>query len=261
MPRASSRSVRPGLPPCGGMLRMPLSAVCVRLESPCAERCFQACRSPILGARSLPAPWQAMQVDSTTSLPLRCALLSWEKANAAHAASAIDATFTELLGCKDVLHRRLDLGLGGRDLRMAFAILQLGDDLGLGALALGGDVLERGPDLLLVHLVAAEAALGLHDVGARLGLRGTGGEEARGGDCEKRGFHSLRLPERLRGDCTTHERPAGLTVRARIAAAMVRTCTWRSRTGCSPRSSGTRTGRWYSSPRRRCRPHSACCRS
>src|SRR5574341_1126730 len=178
MPRASSRSVRPGLPPCGGMLRMPLSAVCVRLESPCAERCFQACRSPILGARSL---------------PLRCALLSWEKANAAHAASAIDATFTELLGCKDVLHRRLDLGLGGRDLRMAFAILQLGDDLGLGALALGGDVLERGPDLLLVHLVAAEAALGLHDVGARLGLRGTGGEEARGGDCEKRGFHSLRL--------------------------------------------------------------------
>ena len=54
---------------------------------------------------------------------------------------------------------------------MALAFLDLRDHLGFLALPLGRDVLERRADLLLVHLVAVHAALGLHDVRAGLGVR------------------------------------------------------------------------------------------
>jgi len=71
---------------------------------------------------------------------------------------------------------------------VALACFQLRDEGGLLALLLGGDVLERRPDFLLVHVVAAHA-LGLHEVGAGLTEGGTGRQAGGHRDCEREGLH------------------------------------------------------------------------
>src|SRR5512144_924676 len=74
--RSISRSLKSGLPPCAGMLRMPVSAFLVRLVRPRAERSAQAFLSPIFGAPLAAVawalgPWHWMHTASTTALPLR----------------------------------------------------------------------------------------------------------------------------------------------------------------------------------------------
>src|SRR5512145_959212 len=176
------------------MLRMPLIAVSVRLDRPWLARWLQALRSPILGAPLAPLPWQVIQVDSTTSLPLRaCAAPSWGTTNAADAASARNATLKlkRLLRREDRLHGSVQLGVRRGNLGMALAFLQLRDELSLLALLFGCDVLESRPDLLLVSLVAVEAALRLEHVRARLGIRGTRRQRRRSGNHKHACFHQV----------------------------------------------------------------------
>ena len=71
MARSISKSLRPGLPPCDGICRIPSSALCVRLVRPCDASLLQAFLSPIFGAPFAPVPWQAPHTVATTSLPLR----------------------------------------------------------------------------------------------------------------------------------------------------------------------------------------------
>jgi hypothetical protein len=59
MARLISTSLRLRLPPCGGILRTPSSAVAVSAERPRFSRASQALVSPIFGAPSLPVAWQA----------------------------------------------------------------------------------------------------------------------------------------------------------------------------------------------------------
>src|SRR5271169_4061762 len=70
MARSISKSLRPGLPPCDGICRIPSSALCVRLLRHCAASLLQAFLSPIFGAPLAPVPWQAPHTVATTSLPL-----------------------------------------------------------------------------------------------------------------------------------------------------------------------------------------------
>src|SRR5262249_50755482 len=86
--RAISRSLIDGLPPCGGILRMPSSACCVRLVRPCFARGAQAFASPIFGAPLAPLAWQREQTACTTSLPLRSLPCASACGNAAVAARA-----------------------------------------------------------------------------------------------------------------------------------------------------------------------------
>src|SRR5512145_1259283 len=215
MPRASSRSERPALPPCAGMLRMPLSALCVRLESPDAERLLQAFLSPILGAPPLPVPWQLTQVDSTTSLPLFCAAACADSARTAQPASTSDAMrrIKALLHRHDVVERGFQLGVGDGDFRMALAFLELRGEGRLLALLLR-DVLVRRPDLLLVGLMAVVAALRFQHLGARLRAGGARGQRG-GGKKYKHGcFHCGFSRGGQWSDCITHRRPARFTCRA-----------------------------------------------
>src|ERR1700693_238791 len=89
--RPISRSVRPGLLPWDGILRMPSSACRVRLVRPCEARWLQAFWSPILGAPFAPVAWHAAQTAWTTSLPLRsgpCACAGCDATGIARARSA-----------------------------------------------------------------------------------------------------------------------------------------------------------------------------
>src|SRR4030095_15904649 len=81
-------SLTTALPPCAGMLRMPLTALLVRAVRPCEARADHALASPMRGALSLPARWHALQTASTTSLP--CRSFRWACAGAAKTESAVN---------------------------------------------------------------------------------------------------------------------------------------------------------------------------
>jgi hypothetical protein len=86
MARLISMSVMSSLPPCGGILRSPVIAVCVSPESPRSARFAHAFLSPTIGAPSRPVAWHVEQVASYTCRPSRAGVA--ESAASGHASVA-----------------------------------------------------------------------------------------------------------------------------------------------------------------------------
>src|SRR6478672_3257209 len=102
-------SLTPALPPCAGMLRMPLTAWSVSAVRPCEARADQALASPMRGALSLPERWQAPQTASTTSFP--CRSMRWACAGATKIEKAMDRANADNAAPPGTY--RLGLGLAG----------------------------------------------------------------------------------------------------------------------------------------------------